>query len=79
VKVYVHARLGPKDRHLLDDLKARTGASESDIVRRGLQLVAQQERGPRSALELAGRRVGRFTKGPRDLSTNRRHLDGFGE
>jgi hypothetical protein len=44
-----------------------------------LQLVAQQERGHRSALELAGRSVGRFKKGPRDLSASRKHLEGFGE
>ena len=40
---------------------------------------AQQERRRPSALELAGPGVGRFKKGPRDLSTNRKHLEGFGE
>jgi hypothetical protein len=41
--------------------------------------VAQEERQRRSALQLAGTSVGKFKKGPRDLSTNRKHLDGFGE
>jgi hypothetical protein len=79
MKDYIHARLGEKDRAALEDLKKKTGQTDSEIVRRGLQLVAQQERRRRSALELAGRSVGRFKKGPRDLSTNRKHLEGFGQ
>ncbi|HEY6363024.1 MAG TPA: hypothetical protein VIX63_18085 [Vicinamibacterales bacterium] len=78
MKAYIHARLGEEDRAALEELKAATGQTESEIVRRGLQLVAQEERRRRSALELAGRRVGRFKKGPRDLSANRKHLEGFG-
>jgi hypothetical protein len=79
MKAYVHARLGKAERATLDELKQATGRTDSEIVRRGLQLVAQEERSRRSALELAGRSVGRFKKGPRDLSTNRKHLEGFGE
>ena len=33
----------------------------------------------KSALELAGSSVGKFKKGPRDLATNKKHLEGFGE
>ena len=79
MKAYIHARLGEHDRAALDALKETTGQTESEILRRGLQLVAQEERGRRSALELAGRSVGRFKKAPRDLSSNRTHLEGFGE
>jgi len=79
VKAYIHARLGTEERAALNELKAKTGHTESELVRRGLQLVALEERRRRSALDLAGRRVGRFQKGPRDLSTNRKHLEGFGE
>jgi hypothetical protein len=78
MKAYIHARLGDKDRAALEELKEKTGQTESEIVRRGLHLVAQEERRRRSALELAGASVGRFEQGPRDLSTNRRHLEGFG-
>ena len=35
MKVYIHARLGADDRAALEELKARTGRTESDIVRRG--------------------------------------------
>jgi hypothetical protein len=79
MKTYIHARLGRQDRLVLEELKKSTGRTESEIVRRGLQLVAEEEGGRRSALELAGRSVGRFKKGPRDLSTNRKQLEGFGE
>jgi hypothetical protein len=79
MKIYVHARLDTDERAALEELKAQTGQTESEIVRRGLRLVAQAERRRRSALALAGASVGRFKKGPRDLSTNRKHLDGFGE
>ena len=79
MKAYIHARLGDEDRAVLEKLKRSTGRSESEIVRRGLKLVADEERRRRSALDLAGRGVGRFKKGPRDLSTNRRHLEGFGD
>jgi len=53
--------------------------SECEIVRRGLRLVADEQRCERSTLDLAGRSVGRFKNGARDLSTNRCHLDEFGE
>lgn len=79
MKTYIHARLGDQERAALEELKQSTGQTESEIVRRGLQLAAAEQRRRRSALDLAGRSVGRFKKGPRDLSTNRKHLEGFGE
>ena len=79
MKAYIHARLGHKDRAVLEELKQSTGRTESEIVRRGLQLVAAAEGPRRSALELAGRSVGRFKTGPKDLSSNTRRLEGFGE
>jgi len=79
MKAYIHARLGEQDRAVLEELKQATGRTESDIVRRGLQLVAQEAGQQRSALDLAARSVGRFKKAPRDLSASRKHLEGFGE
>ena len=79
MKAYIHARLGEQDRNVLEELKQSTGRTESEIVRRGLHLVAEEEGRRKSALDLAGRSVGRFRKGPRDLTTNRKHLEGFGE
>lgn len=79
MKTSIHARLGDQERAALEELKHSTGQTESEIVRRGLQLMVAEQRRRRSALELAGRSVGRFKKGPRDLSTNGKHLEGFGE
>ncbi|HEY2933164.1 MAG TPA: hypothetical protein VGK99_15595 [Acidobacteriota bacterium] len=79
MKTYVHARLSEEERVVLEELKQSTGCTESEIVRRGLQLVAEAAGRRPSALELAGNSVGRFKKGPRDLSTNKKHLKGFGE
>ncbi len=76
---YIHARVGKEERGVLEDLKRSTGRTESEIIRRGLQLVAEEEGRRRNALELAGRSVGRFKNGPHDLSTNARQMEGFGE
>jgi len=78
VKTYIHARLTRSERARLEELKAATGRSESELVRVGLRLAADQLGHVSSARDLAGTSVGRFTRGPRDLSTNRRHLDDFG-
>ena len=79
MKPYIHARLGAADRAALERLKKATGQSESEIVRRGLHLVAQEAQRRQSALDVAGRSVGRFKSGPRDFSTNGKHFEGFGE
>lgn len=79
MKAYIHARLGGQERAVLEELKQATGRSESEIVRWGLQLAAQEAGRQRSALDLAARSVGRFKKGPRDLSAHRKHLECFGE
>ncbi len=79
MKTFVHARLSKGDRDTLEDLIKSTGRSESELVRIGLRLAHKQFGRKRSALELAGRSVGKFTGGPRDLATHRKHLEGFGE
>jgi hypothetical protein len=79
MKTYIHARLGAEERATLEQLKAVTGRSESELVRQGLQLLAAAELQRPSAAALAGRSVGRFAGGPRDLSVNPSHLAGFGE
>jgi hypothetical protein len=79
MKTYVHARLSKQEQAVLDELKKATGNSESELLRRGLRLLLQEQRTTRSARELAGRSVGKFRKGPKDLSTNKKNLEGFGE
>ena len=48
-KAYIHARLGTEERALLEQLKQATGRTESEIVRRGLRMVAEAEGKGRSA------------------------------
>jgi hypothetical protein len=78
VKGYIHARLGKEDATVLKELKAATGESDSQLVRRGLRLVRDALAGRRSALDLAWNSAGKFKTGAKDLSTNKKHLDGFG-
>jgi hypothetical protein len=78
MKAYIHARLRREDRAVLEELKRSTGHTESEIVRRGLRLVADEEGRRRSALQIAGGSVGRFKNGPADLSIGAHHLEGFG-
>lgn len=79
MKAYVHARLSREDRAALEKLKAATGRSESELVRLGVRLAAEELAARPSAKDLAGKSVGRFAGGPPDLSSNRKHFDGFGE
>lgn len=80
MKDYVHARLGEEDKAILKELKKATGENESALVKKGLRLVYQQEvKGAKNALELAGDAVGCLKGGPPDLSTNKKHMEGYGE
>ena len=60
----------------------RQQLSKSELVRQAITAylgqAGSQARAP-SALDLAGDLVGCFSGGPADLSSNRRHLDGFGQ
>jgi hypothetical protein len=78
MKGYIHARLSKEDAIVLKELKAATGESESQLVRRGLRLVHDALAGRRSALDLARNSAGKFKMGAKDLSTNQKHLDGLG-
>ena len=79
MKTYIHARLPREDRAILEQLKRATGKSESELVRNGLRRILSEVNKGRSALEAAGKSVGKFTGGPADLSTNPKHMDGFGK
>ncbi len=60
----------------------REHLSKSELVRRALAAYLGQRKSvaaPASALQLAGDLVGCFSGGPSDLSSNPRHLDGFGQ
>ena len=69
------------DQAVVDACK-REHVSKSELVRRALaSYVSQRHTGtpPASALERSGDLVGCFTGGPKDLSSNPAHMDGFGQ
>lgn len=79
MKRYVHARLGEEDGARLEELRKATGETDSALVKRGLRLVYERERrAGKSVLQAAGRLKGKYRGGPRDLSSNKKHLEGFG-
>ena len=78
VKSYIHARLHPGDRAVIESLRRATGRSQSQLVRQALRALHQEVERQPSALDRAGKSAGRFRRGPRDLSTNPRYLDEFG-
>jgi metal-responsive CopG/Arc/MetJ family transcriptional regulator len=57
------------------------GQSPSELVRMALQNYLGEGAGKRSAYELAEKAglIGCVRGAPKDLSTNRRHLEGFGK
>lgn len=61
---------------MLRRLKRATGLSDSELVRRGLEALAQAQPGV-SAERVVG--VGQFDSGVDDLGSNKRHLRGFGK
>jgi predicted DNA-binding protein len=87
-----HARMSDMDstrisvrisRNLTARLRARSnakGISESNVVREALEEYLRRPGSHRSAYELAIEAgVIGTVDGPRDLSTNRRYLKGFGK
>lgn len=80
MKNYIHARLDHEEQTLLKELVKATGETISALVKKGLRLVYQKEVKPaKNALEAAGDAVGCFASGIGDLSTNKKHMEGFGE
>jgi hypothetical protein len=72
----IQARLDAEADALLRRLKRATGLSDSELVRRGLEALAQAQPGG-SAERVVG--VGQFDSGVDDLGSNKRHLRGFGK
>lgn len=69
-------KLTPALERLLGDLARERSVSRAQVVREAL--VAYAGRPVASVAAAAGELVGSLS-GPRDLSTNPKHLSGFGE
>lgn len=72
----VQARLDEDTDSLRTRLQQQLGWSNSEIVRRGIQLLACTTLKPGKP-RFSG--VGKYDSGVPDLATNRRHMEGFGE
>ena len=70
----VQSRLDDETLELLARLK-KQGWTTSDVVRKGIHLVARDAQAIRS-ISIAG--LGRFDSGVPDLASNKKHLEGLG-
>lgn len=64
----------------LRDRYRANGQTPSEVVRAALETYLEEASGQRSAYELAKEAglIGCVRRAPKDLSTNRRHMEGFG-
>jgi predicted transcriptional regulator len=73
----ISVRLGPELRLRLRDAARRTGARESDLVRQAVASHLAHAETPFDCWDKTGL-IG-CVRGAVDLSTNKRHFDGFGK
>jgi hypothetical protein len=71
----IQARIDAATETALARLRRQTGLTDSQLVRRGLELVSQSAR-PVTTRRIRG--IGRFASGHADLGSNKAHLAGFG-
>jgi predicted DNA-binding protein len=76
----ITVRLSREMQRELDALKKLTGKSESELVRNAIEELCRQHREEPTCYDIAMRMgiVGAVKKGPKDLSTNPKHMEGFG-
>lgn len=71
----IQARIDAATAKRLAQLRRRTGLTDSELVRKGLELLSQSTP-PVVARRIRG--LGRFASGQADLGSNKQHLRGFG-
>lgn len=71
---------GHLDTRIRDKVRS-SGQTPSDVVRVALENYLKEHGGSGSAYEAAKTAglIGRVHRGPRDLSTNKKHFEGFGK
>jgi hypothetical protein len=72
----IHARLDDETDAMRQELKRTRGWTDSEIVRRGIQLLASAT-AKRATRKFHG--VGEYDFGISDLATNPKYMEGFGE
>jgi len=71
----VQARLDEESQQALETLTRRLGMSQSEVVRASLRLMVQQHAAPKKKKFIG---LGKYDSGIGDLSTNKKHMEGFG-
>ncbi|HEY2881313.1 MAG TPA: ribbon-helix-helix domain-containing protein [Pirellulales bacterium] len=73
-------RVDKKLRASLAKLAKQRGATQSDVARAALEEFVKSQYPKESCLDLAKRLgiVGMIKSGPSDMSTNPKHMEGFG-
>lgn len=72
----LQARIDDDDDAFVDELKASTGWSDSEVVRQGIQSL-KDSFGKKRKRRIVG--IGEFDSGISDLGSNKKHLEGFGQ
>jgi hypothetical protein len=72
----IQARLDDATAEKCDQLQKSHGWTDSEIVRRGIELLASTTPAPKKR---KFRGVGKYNSGIPDLATNKKHLEGFGQ
>ena len=75
MKTTVQARLDEETTAALDRLARQLGMTRSEVIREGLRSMARMH-APGKPLKLIG--AGKYDSGIGDLSTNKKHMEGFG-
>jgi Arc/MetJ-type ribon-helix-helix transcriptional regulator len=73
--IKVQARLDEETRATLDRVARGLGVSRSEVVRRGILLLAEEKQ-VSAAARMIG--IGVIASGPGDMATNKKYLEGFG-
>jgi hypothetical protein len=72
----VQARLDKETTKTLEQIRKRSGWSNSEIVRRGILLLASVTP-PSGRRKISG--LGKYDFGVTDLATNKKYMEGFGK
>jgi hypothetical protein len=72
----VQARLDAETQEALRGLVRNLGISQSEVIREGIRLMEMRHTKPKHR-KIIG--VGQFDTGIPDLSTNPKHMEGFGK
>ena len=75
MKTVAQLRLDPETRRVLDGLVKRKGWTTSEVLRKGIHLVAKEAE---KAAPIRIHGLGEFDFGVADLSTNKKYMEGFG-